>query len=54
MIMAPENSQPTELINGNGDFNELGFKDFIRGAAASIPVIAIIGPQSSGTVLFLP
>ncbi|XP_047960544.1 protein ROOT HAIR DEFECTIVE 3 homolog 2-like isoform X2 [Salvia hispanica] len=48
MIMAPENSQPTELINGNGDFNELGFKDFIRGAAASIPVIAIIGPQSSG------
>ncbi|KAL1538434.1 protein ROOT HAIR DEFECTIVE 3 2-like [Salvia divinorum] len=46
--MEPENSQPTELINGAGDFNESGFEDFLRGAAASIPVIAIVGPQSSG------
>ncbi|KAL1538432.1 protein ROOT HAIR DEFECTIVE 3 2-like [Salvia divinorum] len=50
MRMAPENSQLTELINGDGDFNESGFEDFIRGTAAtaSIPVIAIVGPQSSG------
>ncbi|KAL1538428.1 protein ROOT HAIR DEFECTIVE 3-like [Salvia divinorum] len=49
MIIVPENSQPKELINGDGDFNESGFEDFIRGAAASInPVIAIVGPLSSG------
>ncbi|KAL1538429.1 protein ROOT HAIR DEFECTIVE 3 2-like isoform X1 [Salvia divinorum] len=48
MTMVPENSQPTELINSNGDFNESGFEDFLRRVAASIPVIAIVGPQSSG------
>ncbi|KAL1538433.1 protein ROOT HAIR DEFECTIVE 3 2-like isoform X1 [Salvia divinorum] len=41
-------SQLTELITGDGNFNESGFEDFIQGAAASIPVIAIVGPQSSG------
>ena len=50
--MAPENSHPMELINGDGDFNESGFEEFIHGTDASIPVIAIVGPQSSG--IFLP
>ncbi|KAL1538426.1 protein ROOT HAIR DEFECTIVE 3-like isoform X3 [Salvia divinorum] len=37
-----------EMINGDGVFNESGFEEVIRGTAASIPVIAIVGPQSSG------
>lgn len=48
----------TELISGDGEFNEAGFKDFVDRAklhehGGTYAVVAIMGPQSSGKIIDL-
>ncbi|KAH6809918.1 Root hair defective 3 GTP-binding protein, partial [Perilla frutescens var. frutescens] len=48
-----EDSRETQLISGNGEFNQTGLKDFIKSVKfhnrnVSYAIVAIMGPQSSG------
>lgn len=52
-----EDSCSTQLIDANGEFNVAGLEKFIKtvklaDCGLSYAVVAIMGPQSSGNVIF--
>lgn len=53
--LRPDNPT-TELISGDGRFNEVGLSDFLNSVKfdkcdVSYAVVAIMGPQSSGMIM---
>lgn len=53
-----EDSFPTQLIDGNGEFNVEGLDTFVKktklaDCGLSYAVVAIMGPQSSGNDFFV-
>lgn len=54
--MGSEDCCATQLIDGNGQFNERGLEHFVRtvklaDCGLSYAVVSIMGPQSSGQLL---
>lgn len=56
--MGEQDCCATQLIDGNGEFNVTGLHNFMKTVkladlGLSYAVVAIMGPQSSGTYLYL-
>lgn len=58
MGQSEEDCFPTQLIDGKGEFNVEGLDTFVKktklsDSGLSYAVVAIMGPQSSGLMIFL-